>query len=345
MARGTTAGEASARDTDWDGVRLHIVTGKGGTGKTTVAAALALALAGRGHRVLLAEVEGRQGISQTFDVAPLAAVEAHIAHAPQGGEVFGLSVDAKAALLEYLHLFYKLGRAGGVLERFGAIDFATTIAPGVRDVLLSGKIYEAVRRRKDPKSKGPGAARVYDAVVLDAPPTGRVVRFLNVNNEVADLAKVGPIRSQANSITAMLKSPQTVVHVVTLLEEMPVQETVDVIGDLRTAGMPIGGVVVNQVREEILTRKALTAAARSRISRADVAAELKRVNVPSIDAVVDGLLAEAREHAERVALERDEAKVIAGLRRPTYRLPSLPEGVDVNGIRELAETLVAQGMA
>jgi hypothetical protein len=120
---------------------------------------------------------------------------------------------------------------------------------------------------------------------------------------------------------------------------------VDVIGDLRTAGMPIGGVVVNQVREEILTRRTLTAAARSSISREDVAADLKRVKVPSIDAVVDGLLAEARDHAERVALEREEAKVIAGLRRPTYRLPSLPEGVDVNGIRELAETLVAQGMA
>src|SRR5476649_2111575 len=113
MARGAAAGAAPARDTDWDGVRLHIVTGKGGTGKTTVAAALALALAGQGKRVLLAEVEGRQGISQTFDVTPLAATEARIAHAPQGGEVFGLSVKAKAALLEYIHIFYKLGSAGG----------------------------------------------------------------------------------------------------------------------------------------------------------------------------------------------------------------------------------------
>jgi anion-transporting ArsA/GET3 family ATPase len=345
MAPDTRASATSARDTDWDGVRLHIVTGKGGTGKTTVAASLALALAGQGRRVLLAEVEGRQGISQTFDVAPLASTEAHIAHAPQGGEVFGLSVDAKAALLEYLHLFYKLGRAGGLLEKFGAIDFATTIAPGVRDVLLIGKVYEAVRRRKDHKAKGPAAPRVYDAVVLDAPPTGRVVRFLNVNHEVADLARVGPIRSQADSITAMLKSPQTVVHVVTLLEEMPVQETVDVIADLRAIGMPIGGVVVNQVREEILTPKTLRAAARSAISRDNVAADLTRVKVRTTDAVVDGLLAEAREHAERVALERDEAKVIDGLHRPTYRLPSLPEGVDTNGIRELAEALVAEGMA
>ena len=336
---------ASARDSDWDGVRLHIVTGKGGTGKTTVAAALALALAGQGRRVLLAEVEGRQGISSTFDVAPLASTEARIAHAPQGGEVFGLSVDAKAALLEYLQIFYHLGRAGRVLEKFGAIDFATTIAPGVRDVLLIGKVYEAVRRRKDHRAKGPGAAPAYDAVVLDAPPTGRVVRFLNVNHEVADLAKVGPIRSQANSITAMLKSPQTVVHVVTLLEEMPVQETVDTIADLRAVGMPIGGVVVNRVREAILNPNALAAAARSAISRKDVAADLTRVKVRATDALVDGLLAEARDHAERVALERDEAKAIAGLRRPTYRLPTLSEGVDANGIRELAETLVAEGMA
>ena len=341
-------GPASDRDTDWDGVRLHIVTGKGGTGKTTVAAALALALAGQGRRVLLAEVEGRQGISSTFDVAPLASTEARIAHAPQGGEVFGLSVDAKAALLEYLQIFYHLGRVGGVLEKFGAIDFATTIAPGVRDVLLIGKVFEAVRRRKDHRAKGPSAATAYDAVVLDAPPTGRVVRFLNVNHEVAGLARVGPIRSQADSITAMLKSPQTVIHVVTLLEEMPVQETVDVIADLRAVGMPIGGVVVNQVREAILTPTALRALkspAMSLISREAIAADLSQVTVRATDAVVDGLLAEARDHAERAALELAQAKVIASLRRPTYRLPSLPEGVDANGIRELAETLVAQGMA
>lgn len=345
-ARDTAQDAASDRDTDWDGVRLHIVTGKGGTGKTTVAAALALALAGQGRRVLLAEVEGRQGISQTFDVAPLASTEARIAHAPQGGEVFGLSVDAKAALLEYLHMYYKpFGRAGGLLEKFGAIDFATTIAPGVRDVLLIGKVYEAVRRRRDHKARGPDAARVYDAVVLDAPPTGRVVRFLNVNHEVADLAKVGPIRSQANSITAMLKSPQTVVHLVTLLEEMPVQETVDTIADLRAIGMPIGGVVINQVREAILTSRLLKAAARATISREDVTADLTRVRVRATDALVDGLLAEARDHAGRVALEHDEARIIRGLHRPTYRLPSLPEGVDANGIREIAQTLVAQGMA
>ncbi len=230
-----------AGDRDWDGVRLHIVTGKGGTGKTTVAAALALALASEGRRVLLAEVEGRQGIAQLFDVPPLPYVERKVAVGRGGGEVLGLAVDAKAALWEYLQMFYKLGRAGHVLERFGVVDFATTVAPGLRDVLMTGKVYEAVRRKTGARSGGRGATSdepVYDAVVLDAPPTGRIVRFLDVNTEVAGLARVGPIRNQADSITRLLRSPQSVVHLVTLLEEMPVQETLDAIGELSEHELP-----------------------------------------------------------------------------------------------------------
>ena len=135
----------SARTTS--GVRLHIVTGKGGTGKTTVAAAMAMALASGGHRVLLVEVEGRQGISQTFDVPPLATEEIRIAGAAGGGEVWGLSVDAKAALSSTSRSSTSSAGPAGCSRRFGAIDFATTIAPGVRDVLLIGKVYEANRRR------------------------------------------------------------------------------------------------------------------------------------------------------------------------------------------------------
>ena len=128
----------------FDGVRLHIVTGKGGVGKTTVAASLALSLASQGKRVLLVEVEGRQGISQTFDVPPLGNDEVRLVTHAGGGELWGLSVDAKAALMEYLQMFYKLGRAGGALEKMGVVDFATTIAPGVRDVLLTGKVLSLI---------------------------------------------------------------------------------------------------------------------------------------------------------------------------------------------------------
>src|SRR6476619_481161 len=106
---------------DWGGVRLHVVTGKGGTGKTTTAAALALALARGGRRVLLVEVEDRQGIAQVFDVPPLSYTGRKVASATGGGTVMALAVEAKAALLEYLQMFYKLGRAASVLEKFGAV--------------------------------------------------------------------------------------------------------------------------------------------------------------------------------------------------------------------------------
>ncbi len=323
--------------------RLHIVTGKGGTGKTTVAAALALALTRRGSRVLLVEVEGRQGISQTFDIPPLPSEEVRIVSDRSGGQLWGLSVDAKTALLEYLQMFYKLGRAGSVLEKVGAIDFATTIAPGVRDVLLIGKVYEAVGRRVGGRSKG--GAFVYDAVVLDAPPTGRVVRFLNVNAEVADVAKVGPIRGQADSITRMLQSTTTAVHVVTLLEEMPVQETLDAMVDLRGIHVPLGVVVVNQVSEPLLADRELDTLTSGRTGRlrTRLRADLASAGVTVDDAMADGLLAEATEHAHRVALQRTEGAEIDAAGRPVVRLPALTDGTEGGGIRVLADVLGQDG--
>jgi anion-transporting ArsA/GET3 family ATPase len=335
---------------DWSGVRLHVVTGKGGTGKTTVAAALALSLASGGRRTLLAEVEGRQGIAQLFDVPQLPYDERKIAVAPGGGDVFALSVEPKAALLEYLEMFYRLGRAGTVLERMGAVDFATTIAPGLRDVLLTGKVYEAARRRG---RTGP----IYDAIVLDAPPTGRIGRFLNVNEEVVGLAKVGPIRNQAGSIMSLLRSPQTVVHLVTVLEEMPVQETQDAVDELHRAALPVGGIVVNMVRDPVLPQRTLAAAGKGRLERADVIAGLDAAGLAGrggaasaagsarVALLADGLIAEAGEHAVRVALESSQRARLVGLERPTYELPALAGGIDLGALYDLAELLGEQGMS
>ncbi|WP_051518626.1 ArsA-related P-loop ATPase [Intrasporangium chromatireducens] len=329
--------------TDWTNARLHIVTGKGGTGKTTVAAALAVALASNGRRVLLSEVEGRQGISQTFDVPPLGTEETRVARTAGGGEIVGLSVDAKAALMEYLQLFYKLGRAGKLLEKFGAIDFATTIAPGVRDVLLIGKIYEAGRRRKDGKHRGASPA-AYDAIVLDAPPTGRIGRFLSVNSEVADLARVGPIHSQAGSITTMLESDGTVVHIVTLLEEMPVQETVEAVHDLREKGLHVGAIIVNMVRPPYLDDAALDQARAGRLHKPSISTQLSEAGVKVTPDLLDGLLDEAQNHALRVDLEREQLAILEETGLPIYQLPALPDGIDPGEVRELADALIEQGM-
>ncbi|CCH77854.1 conserved hypothetical protein [Nostocoides japonicum T1-X7] len=329
------------------GARLHIVTGKGGTGKTTVASAMAIAMAEQGHRVLLAEVEGRQGIAQTFDVAPIGTEEVRILSHRSGGEVWGLAVDAKAALMEYLQTFYRLGRAGSVLERVGAIDFATTIAPGVRDVLLIGKVYEAVGRTTGHK-RGKGDL-VWDAVVLDAPPTGRITRFLNVNAEVADVAKVGPIRGQADSITRLLHSARTVVHVVTLLEEMPVQETVDALAEIRAIEVPLGAIVVNEVTDPVLPFERLRAVATEDEERRYAMSSALRDDLTSVgvrvgDAMIGGLLTEALAIAERVEIEQEQAAVVKAQGLPVIRLPWLPDGIEGGGLGTLADALRAQGV-
>ncbi len=319
-----------------DGVRLHIVTGKGGTGKTTVSGALALALASGGKRVLLCEVEERQGIASLFDVAPLPYDERRVAVGPDRGEVFALAVDAEAALLEYLDMFYRLGRAGRALDRFGVIDFATTIAPGVRDVLLIGKVFEATRRNELGRP-------TYDAVVLDAPPTGRIGRFLNVNTDVAGVAKVGPIRNQARSIMALLKSEKCRVHLVTSLEEMPVQETLDGIAELRRIGLPVGNVLVNLVREPRLSADQLASAASQTIDSAEIEAALKEAGVNADADVVTGLIDEARQHAERVKLETDQRSRLNQLGVPVIELAYLSDGVDLGALYELADQLCSSG--
>ncbi|KQY62666.1 MULTISPECIES: ArsA-related P-loop ATPase [unclassified Nocardioides] len=335
--------------TDWPKVQLHVVTGKGGTGKSTVAAALALALASRGKSVLLCEVEGRQGIAQMFDVSPLPYEERRIASGLPGsegsaGEVYALHIDAESALLEYLAMYYKLGRAGRALDRFGVIDFATTVAPGVRDVLLTGKVFEAAKdgRKKGTSSK---AGQQYDAIVLDAPPTGRIAQFLNVNGELAGLAKAGPIKKQADTVMTLFRSPRTAIHLVTVLEEMPVQETADGVGELHQAKLPVGGVIVNLVRPRDLSAEQLDAARNGTLDRDGIEADLRSAGVEVDKVLVDGLLTEAHDHAERRALEESQRALVHEIGVPIYELPRLPSGVDMGGLYQLAATLREQGMA
>jgi anion-transporting ArsA/GET3 family ATPase len=302
--------------------RLHVVTGKGGTGKTTVAAALALALAHGGRRTLLIEVEGRQGIAPLFGTGPLPYEERLVSDTP---EVRALAVDPEEALLEYLDMFYKLGIAGRALQKFGAIDFATTIAPGMRDVLVTGKVKEAATRTE-------AGRRVYDAVVLDAPPTGRIGRFLNVTAETARLAKIGPIKTQSEGVAAILRSPMTAVHVVTLLEEMPVQETADAITELAGLGITVGKVIVNAVQPALL--------ASGKVTQTELRRGLVAAGLPADRDTVAGLYAEARAYLTRHGLEEALRNDLVALERPLVELPYLPGGVDRAGLDRLAEALL-----
>jgi anion-transporting ArsA/GET3 family ATPase len=208
----------------------------------------------------------------------------------------------------------------------------------MRDVLLTGKVMEAATRERR------GGGRLYDAVVLDAPPTGRIARFLNVNAEVAALTRMGPVRNQAVSVMALLQSPKTAVHIVTVLEEMPVQETTDGVAELRATDLPVGAVIVNMVRTPLLPADRLVAAAAGKIDRAEVTRGLKAAGLDTDAKTVAALLGEAADHAGRVALEQQERTTLASLNRPTYELPLIPDATELAGLHELAQHLHDVGM-
>ena len=314
------------------------MTGKGGTGKSTIAASLALTLAAGGRKVLLIEVEGRQGIAQLFDVPPLPHAEVKIATAEGGGQVNALAIDTEAAFLEYLDMFYNLGIAGRAMRRIGAVEFATTIAPGLRDVLLTGKIREIVTRAE--KGKQP----VYDAIVVDSPPTGRIARFLDVTKAVSDLAKGGPVHGQAESVVKVLHSDLTAIHLVTLLEALPIQETVEAIDELKELGLPIGSVIVNRNIPNYFKPEDLAKAAEGDVDADAIRSGLTKAGIALTDNDFAGLLTEAIQHATRITARSESAEQLDELDVPRLELPALRDGVDLGSLYELAEELAHQGV-
>jgi anion-transporting ArsA/GET3 family ATPase len=310
--------------------RLHVVTGKGGTGKTTAAAALALALAEGGRKVLLVEVESRQAIAQLFDQPPMPYGEQRLTTVGPRGQLFGLAIDPEKAMIEYLEMFYGLKRAGQGLKKMGAVDFVTTLAPGLRDVLLTGKVKEAAVRQVNGRP-------VYDAVVLDAPPTGRIARFLDATAEVAKLTKFGPIAHQSEGVIALLHGPRTVVHIVTLLEEMPVQETIDAAGELTRLGFRLGAIVVNRVRPTLI--RADQVGPDGQVDIATLAAGLTDAGIGAEHA--PALAREMAEYAQRQVVQDENAARLDELGLPRVELPDLNPPVELGELNELAECFLA----
>ncbi len=220
--------------------KLVFVTGKGGTGKTTVASALALLVASQGKKVLICEADAKGELAGYYEAAPTAFKEKEV----QPG-LFAMTMDTEASLREYLKLQLHVpivGRIGPVAKAF---DFLATAAPGVREILTVGKLCFEVRDGD------------WDMVVVDAYASGHIVGQLAAPQAVNGLVRVGLIRTQTGWMEDMLSDPSiTGLLAVCTPEEMPVSETIELAERVREeTRVQLAGVVVNRVLPELFGRQ------------------------------------------------------------------------------------------
>jgi anion-transporting ArsA/GET3 family ATPase len=282
--------------------RLVVVTGKGGVGKTTVAAALGLLAARRGRRTVVCEVAQQERLAGLFGARDVGHAEPELAPG-----LFSVSVQPERAMHEWLRHQLKSGALAGLLGHSRLFGYLTAAAPGVTELVTMGKVWDLaqVERRTGGSS--------FDLVVMDAPATGHALALLRAPRTYANIARVGPIARQAASIDRFVRDRAvTGVLGVALPEEMPVNETVDLEGRLaEQLDLQIDQVVANAVLPE-----RFTAAEVGRLR------ELSGQGTPASQAAVAAALAEQRRaEGQREQLERlrDE------LRAPVTTLPYLFE--------------------
>ncbi|MGZ6887373.1 MAG: ArsA family ATPase [Acidimicrobiia bacterium] len=227
------------------GRRLLVVTGKGGVGKSTVAAALALVAAQHGKKVLVVDVDAKGTIADRFECPKIGFKPREVMPG-----VSLMAMDTEASLAEYMRLNLRVPIIGRLGPLAGMLDFVATAAPGVREILTIGKICWEVRESLEGRAD-------WDLVVVDAAATGHVVAQLGAADAIGELVSVGPVRGQTAWMSELLADPAiTALNVVTTPEEMPIEETIDLVGRARRElRVPLGVVIVNRVLPELFTRR------------------------------------------------------------------------------------------
>lgn len=220
--------------------RLVFVTGKGGVGKTTVAAGIAERASASGRRTLLCEVDGKGDAGACFEHAAVS-----FEPVPVQRDLWLMTMDTEAALREYLRIFLRLPLVARLGPLARAFDFVATAAPGVREILVVGKLCWEVRQRS------------YDLIVVDAAASGHIVSQLGAPQAINDLVRVGLVRQQTDWMLELLSEPATTgVVVVTTPEEMPVAETLELTAALRSeTTVDVAAVVVNRVLPELFAAR------------------------------------------------------------------------------------------
>ena len=281
--------------------RLVYVTGKGGVGKTTVAAALGLAAARAGRRTVICEVAEQERITEVFGQRPAGFAETEVARG-----LHAFSIDPEAAKEEWLRRQLHSGTLAGLLGHSRIFQYLSAAAPGLAELVTIGKVWELAQLERRTARAAP-----YDLVVVDAPATGHGLALLKAPETFAGIARVGPIHRHAEAIHAFVTDPSaTAVVAVALAEEIPVNETIELEGRLREAlGMELAAVLANGVLPE-------------RFSGAE-AATIESVDGAGSDAVREALAAALGAH-ERARAQRSQlARLKRELAAPVATLPFL----------------------
>lgn len=304
--------------------RLVIVAGKGGVGKTTVSATIARAASACGLSSLIIEVEGKSGLAAMYDRPAFSYDEVDLAETDPGahrGGVRARTLTPDEALVEYLE-DAGMSRISRRLVTSGALDMVSTAVPGIRDILVLGKVKQLERNR------------AADLLVLDAPAAGHAISFLQSASGLADAVRLGPIHSQAREVLELLGDPERCqVVLVTLPEETPVNELVDTAYQLEDrVGVSLGPVVVNGCYRPLPgldTDPVQAAEAAGTSLRKGEAAELARA-------------AEFRQQRIRLQAEQID-RLNESLPLPQLRLPFLFDAeIGLTQLDQLAEALLGE---
>lgn len=292
--------------------KILIVSGKGGVGKTTVAASLAIMAAKAGHRVCIAEVDDKGTLPAIFGSEELGYEPREMCPG-----IWGMRVIPEEALAEYLHVQYHMKRISKAFTSTHFVDYITTAAPGLKDILILGKIWYLEQDRTTDQR--------FDTIVVDAPAAGHMLTFLSAPSGLSDALRVGPVQRQADWLVQMLHDPKRArVHLVTLPEEMPVSETLETSQALEERlGITQGPIFANAVYSELFTSQE-EKELRGTIDREALRKEGAAVGLTLDDEDFDALSSYARFlGARRSIQERHLRKLRAGTTEQVIELPFL----------------------
>ena len=309
--------------------RMIFVTGKGGVGKSTVAAALGVAAAREGKRAIVCEVAQQERMSYVFHREGVGYRETEI-----GEDLYAFSIDPQRALEEYLQMQIRIKPVYDLLFKNRVFTYFAAATPGLRELVTIGKVWELAQLDRRVKR---GAK--YDVVIVDAPATGHGLGILKTPKTFGDIARVGPIKRQADSIYGLVTDPAlTSICAVAWPEEMPVNETLDLQRSLkRDLGLKLDRVFMNGIYpglfdddEAKVLRERLDAEADSNGAGADV---IRRA----------ALRAALSEHRRATAHQEQLGRLEHGLRKNVVELPFIfrPQ-LDMGAVEELADRIEEQ---